>query len=58
MYDAAFNSNFVCLQYNLDMHLKTVSEMTEVGDTVERVDILIKELVKFQKICVVSKKDI
>lgn len=39
------------LQINFDSHLKTVSEMTEIGETVQRVDALILETKKFQKIC-------
>lgn len=38
----------------MDKHLKSVSEMTEVGETVDRVDTLIKELITFQKLCMVG----
>jgi hypothetical protein len=41
-------------QGNFDSHLKTVCEMTEVGETVARVDTLIKEAAAFQKLCTVS----
>ncbi|XP_054266389.1 guanine nucleotide exchange factor DBS-like [Macrosteles quadrilineatus] len=47
-----FEQDFKDIQGALDRHLKSVSEMTEVGETVDRVDILIRELVVFQKICV------
>ncbi|XP_075216691.1 guanine nucleotide exchange factor DBS-like isoform X2 [Lycorma delicatula] len=46
-----FEQHFKEIQGNLDVHLKTVSELTEVGETVERVDTLISELSAFQKIC-------
>lgn len=36
------------------MHLKTVSEMTEIGETVHRVDTLIHEMEQFQKLCLVD----
>lgn len=49
-----FEQDFKSIQTTLDRHLKTVSELTEVGETVDRVDTLIKELVVFQKLCVVS----
>lgn len=45
-----FDENSV-LQINFDSHLKIVSEMTEIGETVERVDALIKETKRFQKLC-------
>lgn len=38
-------------QINFDSHLKIVSEMTEIGETVERVDALIIETKRFQKLC-------
>lgn len=41
-------------QGNFDSHLKTVCEMTEIGETVARVDTLIKEAAAFQKLCTVS----
>lgn len=31
--------------------MKVVSEMTEIGETVERVDALLKETKRFQKLC-------
>lgn len=31
--------------------MQTVSEMTEIGETVERVDVLIKDTKHFQKLC-------
>lgn len=39
------------LQINFDSHLKIVAEMTEIGETVERVDALIKDTKRFQKMC-------
>lgn len=39
------------IQINFDSHLKVVSEMTEIGETVERVDALLKETKRFQKLC-------
>lgn len=44
-----------CLKANFDCHLKVVCEMEEVGDSVARVDTLIKEAVTFQKLCGVSR---
>lgn len=41
----------VNFQINFDSHLKAVSEMTEIGETVERVDTLIKDTKRFQKLC-------
>lgn len=38
-------------QTNFDSHLKAVAEMTEIGETVSRVDTLIWETKTFQKIC-------
>lgn len=39
------------MQTNFDSHLKIVSDMTEIGETVVRVDTLIRETKSFQKIC-------
>lgn len=36
---------------NFDGHLKTISEMTEIGETVDRVDTLIKETKIFHSLC-------
>ncbi|XP_046672964.1 guanine nucleotide exchange factor DBS-like isoform X2 [Homalodisca vitripennis] len=47
-----FEQDFKAIQCALDRHLKTVSELTEVGETVDRVDTLIRDLVAFQKLCV------
>jgi hypothetical protein len=44
----------VMFQSNFDFHLKKACEMTEVGETVARVDTLIKEATVFQKLCMVS----
>lgn len=46
--------NHVLFQSNFDCHLKSVCEMTEVGETVARVDTLIKEAAALQKLCMVS----
>ncbi|XP_060536985.1 guanine nucleotide exchange factor DBS-like isoform X3 [Cylas formicarius] len=46
-----FEQDFRELQSNFDVALKTVSEMTEIGETVARVDTLIKETNAFEKIC-------
>lgn len=44
--------NFIFgFQINFDAHLKAISEMTEVGETAERVETLIEETKRFQKIC-------
>lgn len=40
-----------CVQVNFDSHLKIVAEMTEIGETVDRVDALIKDTKRFQKMC-------
>lgn len=39
------------MQTNFDGHLNTVSEMTEIGETVQRVDTLLWETKAFQKLC-------
>lgn len=49
--DPNISSRFVARQTSFDAHLKTVSEMTEIGETVQRVDALIWETKTFQKIC-------
>ncbi|PNF24765.1 Guanine nucleotide exchange factor DBS [Cryptotermes secundus] len=46
-----FEQDFKELQSNFDCHLKSVCEMTEVGETVARVDTLIKEATALQKLC-------
>ncbi|KAF2903495.1 hypothetical protein ILUMI_02685 [Ignelater luminosus] len=46
-----FEQDFRELQVNFNSHFKTVSEMTEVGDTISRVETLIKETASFQKLC-------
>ncbi|XP_050424348.1 guanine nucleotide exchange factor DBS-like [Adelges cooleyi] len=45
----AFEENFNLVQSSLNFHLKMLSEMTDVGDSVERVELLLEELVAFQK---------
>ncbi|XP_049825269.1 guanine nucleotide exchange factor DBS-like isoform X2 [Aethina tumida] len=49
-----FEQDFRELQSNFDGHFKTVSEMTEIGETASRVDTLIKETVAFEKLCLVD----
>lgn len=49
-----FEQDFRELQINFDSHLRIVSEMTEVGETVNRVDQLIKETSTFEKLCLVD----
>ncbi|KAL5288815.1 MCF2L family protein [Megaselia abdita] len=46
-----FEQDFRELQSNFDNHLKVVTEMTEIGDSVLRVDVLIDETKDFQDIC-------
>lgn len=46
-----FSFSLNLIQINFDSHLKIVSEMTEIGETVERVDALLKETKRFQKLC-------
>ncbi|KAJ8986252.1 hypothetical protein NQ317_009960 [Molorchus minor] len=46
-----FEQDFRELQINFDSNLKTVSEMAEVGETVSRIDTLIKETNAFEKLC-------
>lgn len=45
------NLLIIFFQINFDGHIQTVSEMTEIGETVDRVDALIKETRTFQKLC-------
>lgn len=49
-----FEQDFRELQTNFDSHIKTVSDMTEIGDNVSRIDTLIRETLAFQKICMVD----
>ncbi|XP_019765330.1 guanine nucleotide exchange factor DBS isoform X4 [Dendroctonus ponderosae] len=46
-----FEQDFRELQANFDLALRTVSDMSEFGETVARVDTLIKETNAFEKIC-------
>lgn len=46
-----FEEAFKELQTNFDVHLKAVSEMTEIGETVKRVDTLIQETHYFETVC-------
>ncbi|XP_065166036.1 guanine nucleotide exchange factor DBS-like isoform X2 [Atheta coriaria] len=49
-----FEQDFRELQINFDSHMKTVSEMCEIGETVTRVETLLKETQSFQKLCSVD----
>lgn len=49
-----FEQDFRELQTTLDQHLKTVEEMTEVGETQARVEQLLCDTSAFQRICRVS----
>ncbi|XP_062552792.1 guanine nucleotide exchange factor DBS isoform X3 [Armigeres subalbatus] len=49
-----FEQDFRELQANFDRHLKTVTDMTEIGETVDRMDQLIKETKEFQLGCAVD----
>ncbi|XP_055311339.1 guanine nucleotide exchange factor DBS isoform X6 [Sitodiplosis mosellana] len=46
-----FEQDFRELQINFDSHLQIVSEMTEIGETVDRVDAIIEDTKRFQKLC-------
>ncbi|XP_050674224.1 guanine nucleotide exchange factor DBS-like isoform X3 [Leptidea sinapis] len=46
-----FLLNFKQMQATLDNHLKTACDMTEVGETANRVDDLIEEANNFEKMC-------
>ncbi|CAH2989559.1 unnamed protein product [Chilo suppressalis] len=46
-----FLLNFKQMQATLDGHLKTACDMTEVGETANRVDNLIQEAMDFEKLC-------
>nr|XP_015837407.1 PREDICTED: guanine nucleotide exchange factor DBS isoform X1 [Tribolium castaneum]XP_015837728.1 PREDICTED: guanine nucleotide exchange factor DBS isoform X1 [Tribolium castaneum]XP_015837982.1 PREDICTED: guanine nucleotide exchange factor DBS isoform X1 [Tribolium castaneum] len=49
-----FEQDFRELQINFNSHLKVVNEMTEVGESINRIDSLIKELIAFEKLCLVD----
>uniref|UniRef100_A0AAG5DLA6 Guanine nucleotide exchange factor DBS n=1 Tax=Anopheles atroparvus TaxID=41427 RepID=A0AAG5DLA6_ANOAO len=49
-----FEQDFRELQANFDRHLKTVSDMTEIGETVARMDQLLLETKEFQQLCSVD----
>lgn len=49
-----FEQDFKELQGNFDSHLKTICEMTEIGETVARVEILLNEARSFQKMCMMD----
>uniref|UniRef100_A0A1B0GCA0 CRAL-TRIO domain-containing protein n=1 Tax=Glossina morsitans morsitans TaxID=37546 RepID=A0A1B0GCA0_GLOMM len=46
-----FEHSFRNLQSAFDTHLKNVSEMTEIGESVARVDCLIEETKTFEQLC-------
>ncbi|XP_038207579.1 guanine nucleotide exchange factor DBS-like isoform X3 [Zerene cesonia] len=46
-----FLLNFKQMQATLDTHLKTACDMTEVGETANRVDGLLEEASEFEKLC-------
>ncbi|KAL1493421.1 hypothetical protein ABEB36_011480 [Hypothenemus hampei] len=46
-----FEQDFRELQVNFESLLKTAADMTEIGETVVRVDALIEEISLFEKIC-------
>uniref|UniRef100_A0A182NHA5 CRAL-TRIO domain-containing protein n=1 Tax=Anopheles dirus TaxID=7168 RepID=A0A182NHA5_9DIPT len=46
-----FEQDFRELQNNFDRHLKTVSDMTEIGETVTRMDQLLQDTKDFQLSC-------
>lgn len=43
--------DFINWQINFDLHLKRITEMTEIGETVERIDSIITETKCFQTVC-------
>lgn len=49
-----FERDVAELEVKFDQHLKTVSDMVEIGETANRVDTLIKEMNVFQRLCLVS----
>lgn len=49
-----FEQDFRELQINFNSHLKVVNDMTEVGESINRIDSLIKELITFEKLCLVD----
>ncbi|XP_035793105.1 guanine nucleotide exchange factor DBS-like isoform X3 [Anopheles albimanus] len=51
-----FEHEFRELQGNFDRHLKTISDMTEIGETVTRMDQLLQEIKDFKQLCCVDIK--
>ncbi|XP_055603319.1 guanine nucleotide exchange factor DBS isoform X3 [Uranotaenia lowii] len=49
-----FEQDFRELQANFDRHQSAVADMTEIGETVERMDALIRETKEFQQACAVD----
>lgn len=49
-----FEQDFRELQINFDSHIKTLVDMTEIGDSVTRIDTLMRETQTFQKLCMVD----
>lgn len=52
-----FERDVTELEAKFDQYLKTVNDMIEVGESVNRVDQLIKEANGFHKLCLVSGKN-
>ncbi|XP_058066484.1 guanine nucleotide exchange factor DBS isoform X1 [Anopheles bellator] len=46
-----FEQDFRELQTNFDRHMKAVSDMTEIGETVARMDHLLEEIKEFEHLC-------
>ncbi|KAJ3639462.1 hypothetical protein Zmor_002822 [Zophobas morio] len=49
-----FEQDFRELQINFSLHLKVIGDMTEVGENLSRIDDLSKDLVAFEKLCLVD----
>lgn len=49
-----FEQDFRELQSSLDQHIKAIDDMTEVGETQNRIDQLLRDTSAFQRICKVS----
>uniref|UniRef100_A0A182FIB3 CRAL-TRIO domain-containing protein n=1 Tax=Anopheles albimanus TaxID=7167 RepID=A0A182FIB3_ANOAL len=50
------NQWYSLLKGNFDRHLKTISDMTEIGETVTRMDQLLQEIKDFKQLCCVDIK--
>lgn len=49
-----FEQDFRELQVNFNAHLKVVQDMTEIGETISRINNLFKEVTAFEKLCLVD----